>query len=142
MRRIAMAGSFALALMLGACAALQKQPPAEPPPLKLVTHAEPQAESTPAPPTGAEILAQQPAEVREAIEEHAKSGKWPMYKNARQVIYTYDQGPAPVVDCEPLRTTDIQLQAGETITDVAMGDTERWMATPGSSADPPEPVPR
>ena len=47
-----MAGSFALALMLGACAALQKQQPAEPPPLTLVTHAEAQAEPTPAPPTG------------------------------------------------------------------------------------------
>ena len=141
MRRIAMAGSFALALMLGACTALQNQQPAAPPPLTLVTHAEAQAEPTPAPPTGAEILAQQPAEVREAIEEHAKSGKWPMYKTARQVIYAYDQGPAPVVDCEPLRTTDIQLQAGETITDVAMGDTERWMATPASSGDPSDPVP-
>src|SRR5260370_28505617 len=141
MRRIAMAGRFGLGLMLGACAALQKQQPAEAPPLTLVTHAQPQAESTPAPPTGAEILAQQPAEVREAIEEHAKSGKWPLYKTARQVIYAYDQGPAPVVDCEPLRTTDIQLQAGETITDVAMGDTERWMATPASSGDPSDPVP-
>src|SRR5271166_1024038 len=141
MRRIAMAGSFALALMLGACTALQNQQPAAPPPLTLVTHAEAQAEPTPAPPTGAEILAQQPAEVREAIEEHDKSGKWPMYKTARQVIYAYDQGPAPVVDCEPLRTTDIQLQAGETITDVAMGDTERWMATPAASGDPRNAVP-
>ena len=42
MRRIAMVGSFA-ALMLGACASLQKQQPAEPPPLTLVTHAEAQA---------------------------------------------------------------------------------------------------
>ena len=58
MRRIAMVGSFAL--MLGACASLQKQQPAEPPPLTLVTHAEAQAEPTPAPPTGAELLAQQP----------------------------------------------------------------------------------
>ena len=64
-----------------------------------------------------------------------------MYKTDRQVLYAYDQGPAPVVDCEPLRTTDIQLQGGETITDVAMGDTERWMATPASSGDPSDPVP-
>ena len=64
-----------------------------------------------------------------------------MYKTDRDVLYAYDQGPAPVVDCEPLRTTDIQLQGGETITDVAMGDTERWMATPASSGDPSDPVP-
>ena len=141
MRRVATVASFALTLMLGACASLQKQQPAEPPPLTLVTQAEPQAEPTPAPPTGAEILAQQPAEVREAIEEHARSDQWTTYKTESQVIYAYDQGPAPVVDCEPLRTTDIQLQAGETITDVAMGDTERWMATPTSSGDPSDPVP-
>ncbi|MGO9469568.1 MAG: TrbG/VirB9 family P-type conjugative transfer protein [Isosphaeraceae bacterium] len=35
----------------------------------------------------------------------------------------------------------MQLQAGETITDVAMGDTERWMATPASSGDPTNPTP-
>ena len=64
-----------------------------------------------------------------------------MYKTDRRVIYAYDQGPAPLVNCEPLRTTDIQLQGGETITDVAMGDTERWMATPASSGDPSDPVP-
>ncbi len=139
MRRIAMVGSFAL--MLGACASLQTQRPAEPPPLTLVTHVEAQAEPTPVPPTGAELLAQQPAEVREAIKLHAKSGRWPMYKTDREVLYAYDQGPAPVVDCEPLRTADIQLQGGETITDVAMGDTERWMATPASSGDPSDPVP-
>jgi type IV secretion system protein TrbG len=130
-----MVGSFAL--MLGACASLQKQQPAEPPPLTLVTHVETQA----APPTAAEILAQQPTEVREAIKEHAESGRWPMYKTDREVLYAYDKGPASVVDCEPLRTTDIQLQGGETITDVAMGDTERWMATPASSGDPSDPVP-
>jgi type IV secretion system protein VirB9 len=45
------------------------------------------------------------------------------------------------VNCAPLRTTDLQLQRGETITDVAMGDTERWMATPASSGDPLNPVP-
>ena len=139
MRRIAMVGSFAL--MLGACASLQKQQPAEPPPLTLVTHVETQAQPTPVPPTGAELLAQQPTEVREAIKLHATSGRWPMYKTDREVLYAYDQGPAPVVDCEPLRTTDIQLQGGETITDVAMGDTERWMATPASSGDPSDPVP-
>src|SRR5208282_3703714 len=41
----------------------------------------------------------------------------------------------------PLRTTDIQLQPGETITDVALGDTERWMATPAASGDPRNAVP-
>ena len=46
MRRIVMTGAFTLALTLGACAA--KQPPT-PPPLNLVTEAEPKAEAPPAP---------------------------------------------------------------------------------------------
>ena len=90
MRRIAMAGSFALALTLGGCAALQdtrinasRERSAD------RAEAAPQAEATPTPLTGAEILAQQPAEVREAIKEHDQSGKWPMYKTARQVIYPF-----------------------------------------------------
>jgi hypothetical protein len=47
MRRTAIAGAFTLALTLAACAT--KQP--APPPLKLVTEAEPKAEAPPAPPT-------------------------------------------------------------------------------------------
>jgi type IV secretion system protein TrbG len=138
MRRIAIAGAFSLALTLGACAA--KQPPA-PPPLNLVTEAEPKAEAPPAPPTQKEILAEQRPEVQEAIKEHDKSGDWATYKTPAYTLYPYNEGPPPTVDCEPLRTSDIQLQPGETITDVAIGDSERWMATPASSGDPRNPVP-
>jgi hypothetical protein len=125
--------AFGLALMIGGCAA--KEPPA--PPLRLAVEA-PKPES---PPTSAEILAVQPPKVREAIREHEASGKWTVYRTTDDVLYPYDEGPQPVLDCAPLRTTDIQLQPGETITDVAMGDTERWMATPASSGDPRNPVP-
>ncbi|MGH7838871.1 MAG: hypothetical protein ACREQC_13755, partial [Candidatus Binataceae bacterium] len=104
MRRIAMAGAFTLALTLGACAA--KQPPA-PPPLKLVTEAEPKAAASPAPPNQAQLLAEQPTEVQEAVREHDKSGDWPKYKTPAYTLYPYDRGPEPVVDCGPLRTTDI-----------------------------------
>src|SRR5207245_1918100 len=51
------------------------------------------------------------------------------------------EGGEPIIDCAALRTTDIQLQPGETVTDLAVGDQERWMATPASSGDPREPVP-
>ena len=138
MRGVATAGTLTLALTLAACAAQQ---PSAPPPLNLVTEAPPQAEAAPAPPTGAELLAQQPSEVQEAIKEHRQDGKWPVYKTPELVLYPYREGPEPIIDCEPLRTTDIQLQPGETITDVAMGDTERWMATPAASGDPRNPVP-
>ncbi len=131
-------GSVTFAVLLSACAS-QQQPPA-PPPLKIVAEAaEPSA--TPPPLTGAQLLAQQPSEVQGAIKEHQEDGKWPVYRTVEYTLYPYNQEPAPVVDCAPLRTTDIQLQPGETITDVALGDTERWMATPAASGDPRNAVP-
>jgi type IV secretion system protein VirB9 len=133
------AGSLTLALVLSACASRQ-QPPT-PPPLKIVTEAPAEPRAAQPPPTGAQLLAQQPAEVQAAIKEHQQDGKWPVYRTAEYTLYPYDQEPEPVVNCAPLRTTDIQLQPGETITDVALGDTERWMATPAASGDPRNAVP-
>jgi type IV secretion system protein VirB9 len=127
-----------LALSMGGCAA---QAPPAPPPLKLAVEAPAPKPDAPPPPTAAQILAEQPAQVGDAIKQHDKNGKWPVYRTPGYVLYPYAEGPQPVVDCAPLRTTDIQLEAGETITDVAMGDTERWMATPASSGDPRNPVP-
>jgi type IV secretion system protein TrbG len=138
MRRIVMTGAFTLALTLEACAA--KQPPA-PPPLNLVTEAEPKAEASPTPPTVDQIIAAQLPEVQQAVKEHDKSGDWAIYRTPGYTLYPYNEGPQPALDCEPLRTSDIQLQPGETITDVAIGDSERWMATPASSGDPRNPVP-
>src|SRR5271166_3910983 len=143
MKRIGTVGSLALALTIGGCSAQQGHQnqsqaanvaPIEP-------EAAPQSEATPKLITGAELLAQQPSEVRAAYKDHDQNGQWATYKTPRYVLYPFSQGPDPIVDCEPLRTTDLQLQAGETITDVAMGDTERWMATPASSGDPSDPVP-
>jgi type IV secretion system protein VirB9 len=128
-----------LALLLSACAGQQQS--LAPPPLKIVTEAPAEPTVTPAPATGAQLLAQQPAEVQAAIKEHHQDGKWPVYRTAEYTIYPYNQKPEPAVDCAPLRTTDIQLQPGETITDVALGDTERWMATPAASGDPRNAVP-
>jgi len=138
MNVIKSAFAIGLAVSLTACAAQQ---PVAPPPLRIVTEAAPKAAATPAPPTGAELLAEQPPEVQQAIREHRDGGKWPVYRSAQFVLYPYGGASEPIVDCAPLRTTDIQLQPGETITDVAMGDTERWMATPAASGDPRNPVP-
>ncbi len=132
-------GTMTLALVLSACASQQQTP--APPPLKLVTEAPTDSSATPPPPTGAQLLAQQPAEVQAAIKEHQQDGKWPVYRTTEYTLYPYNQKPEPAVDCAPLRTTDIQLQPGETITDVALGDTERWMATPAASGDPRNAVP-
>jgi type IV secretion system protein VirB9 len=132
-------GTMTLALVLSACAT-QHQTPA-PPPLNLVTESPAEPSPTPPPPTGAQLLTQQSAEVQGAIKQHQQDGKWLVYRTAEYTLYPYNQKPEPTVDCAPLRTTDIQLQPGETITDVALGDTERWMATPAASGDPRNAVP-
>jgi type IV secretion system protein VirB9 len=79
--------------------------------------------------------------VQQAVKDHQQGQGWPVRKTAWGVLYPFGQESEPVIDCAPLRTTDIQLQPGETITDVALGDTERWMATPAASGDPGSPVP-
>jgi type IV secretion system protein TrbG len=134
---LAGAGLMSAGSMLNGCAA---RPAATPPPPKIAFEA-PQRSATPPPPTGAELLAVQPAEVREAVKQHEQHGRWPIYKKSDAILYPYGGGPSPIVDCAPLRTTDIQLGAGETVTDLALGDAERWMATPASSGDPHNPTP-
>src|SRR6266851_3762382 len=133
------AASVTLALLLSACASHQ-QPPT-PPPLKLVTESPSEPSATPPPLTGAQLLAQQPSEVQTAIKEHEQHGKWLVYRTAEYTLYPYNQEPEPTVDCAPLRTTDVQLQPGETIADVALWDTERWMTTPATSGDPRNAIP-
>lgn len=138
-KRLAIVGSlFFAASALSACAAKKPTPP---PPLEIVPEAVPQAEATPAPPTGQDLLAQQPPEVRAAIQQHDQDGTWETFREGESQLYPYDKGAEPVIDCEPLRSTDIQLEAGETITDVVMGDSERWQATPAASGDPRNPIP-
>jgi type IV secretion system protein VirB9 len=138
MKGIGKLGFVALSLTLGACTAQQ---PAPPPPLTLVTKAARPAEPEPAPLTGGQLLAQQPEEVQEAVKQHQQDGAWQVFKTPGHELDPYDEGQEPVVDCAPLRTTDIQLEPGETITDVASGDSERWLVTPASSGDPRNPTP-
>src|SRR6266852_8136172 len=138
MKFIGKFGFIALSLTLGACSANQAPPP---PPLTLVTKATRPPEPEPALLSGAQILAQQPKEVQEAIKQHQQDGAWQVYKTPRGALYPYDEGQEPAIDCAPLRTTDIQLEPGETITDVASGDSEGWLVTPASSGDPRNPTP-
>ena len=118
MMRFGMVGMGIVAVMLVGCAA--KQQPAASATADRARGAA-SAPAAPPPPTGAEILAAQPAEVREAVKEHDSKGKWPSYRTRSYVLYPYGEGPQPIVDCAPLRTTDIQLQPGETVTDLAIG---------------------
>jgi type IV secretion system protein VirB9 len=134
-------GMLMLSVTAAACATAK--PPAAPAPqVRIEVPPQPQVhDSSPPLPTGADLLSEQPAEVRQAVARHQAKGRWPSYVTPGYVLYPFNQAATPLVECAPLRTTDIQLAAGETITDVAIGDSERWMATPAASGDPHEPVP-
>jgi len=129
----------AILAVLSGCDTQRPTPNLPPPKIVSEAPAKPQRSAPVA--TGEQLLAHQPAEIQQAFKTHEEDGSWPVSKTGERTLYPYGQAPQPIVDCAPLRTTDIQLQPGETITDVAMGDTERWMATPASSGDPRNPVP-
>jgi P-type conjugative transfer protein TrbG len=48
------------------------------------------------------------------------------------IIYMYGE-VEPSVICSPLQVCDIELQAGETVQDVLVGDTVRWKVEPATS---------
>jgi len=137
MKSIVTVGCSALALTLSACSTQSSAPPR----LNLLTKGAPAPEPEPAPLTGAQLLAQQPEEVQEAIKQHQQGGKWSVHKTPSHELFPYAEGLEAIVDCAPLRTTDIQLEPGETITDLASGDSERWLVTPAASGDPRNPTP-
>jgi len=138
MKHAGIIAGMLLGCTLAGCATKKPTPP---PPLEIVPQIAPEAEATPAPPKAEDVLAQQPPEVRAAVQQYKQDGSWQVFTADQSQLYPYDKGTEPVIDCEPLRSTDVQLESGETITDVVMGDSERWQATPAASGDPRNPVP-
>jgi len=134
---IAVAIGSAVALALNGCSTT---PPAAPTAAQL----SPEPASTPALTpriTGAMILAQQPKEVQDAIKNY-QAGHWPLFHSAHGQLTPYSDRMDPVaVDCAPLHITDLLLEPGETVTDVALGDSERWLATPASGGNPTDATP-
>ena len=80
------------------------------------------------------------AEIRDAVESYRETGEAAVIKRNASVVYPFDQSQ-PDVRCSPLRACDIELQAGELVVGVAVGDAERWITSPLSSGDPDNPTP-
>ena len=122
------------------CAA---KPPASPPlaPAVHIEAAAPASRPVAQLPTGAQILASQPGAVRQAYAEHQSRGTWPVFRADGSLLVPYGYAHKAVIACAPLHTTDITLEAGETVTDVALGDSDRWQATPASAGNERNPTP-
>ena len=76
-----------------------------------------------------ELLDLDSPEVQAAMKEFTKSGKPPVIRNKDRRLVRFPYGHTdPVLYCKPLRVCDVELQAGEQVLDVALGDTEMWHA--------------
>jgi P-type conjugative transfer protein TrbG len=116
-------GLLAALLIAPGCAARKPAPPLELVPARLLEPA------PPAPPPES-ILDRQPKAVRAAIEDYAHSHEARVLREGITTLFPYDPNSQPVVECKPLRVTEIDLAPGESVNSVAAGDTERWIVTP------------
>jgi type IV secretion system protein TrbG len=114
-----------------------------PPPAPTAAQLAPEPQPKPAPHiTGKMILAEQPPEVQQAIQQHAAGQGWPSFKWPRERLVPYTDHATPLtIDVAPFQDVDLTLKPGEQIDGFALGDDERFMAAPMNSGDPASPTP-
>lgn len=80
-------------------------------------------------PDGFELVGPDDPALRAAMEEFQETGTPPVVRRSESgfVIFPFGESQ-PVLTCQPLRVCEIELQAGEEILDVALGDASRWHA--------------
>jgi len=96
--------------------------------------ATPTAESTsppPSPPAG-ELVQPDDPQVQAAMRAWKAGSPAPIIRTTEFIQYPYGLTEA-VVTCEPLRVCDIELDAGEEIQNLSIGDSSRWLAHPAFS---------
>jgi type IV secretion system protein VirB9 len=131
-RRLLPAFAFpALAVALG-CAQYPKAPrlgpqdfPNASPPPSRASQSSAKAPTNP----DVELLDLESPEIQAAMKEFEESGRPPLirHRDRRFVRFPYGYSD-PLLYCKPLRVCDLELQAGEQVLDVALGDTEMWHA--------------
>jgi len=89
-----------------------------------ITVAEP-----PAPPADdTALLGDDDPELAAAVRKFQETGKAPVVRKPGFVVFPYGERQ-PILYCKPLRICDIELEAGEGVLNVALGDSERWIAS-------------
>jgi type IV secretion system protein TrbG len=74
------------------------------------------------------LLADDDPELAEAVRRFRETGQAPIVRRPGFVVFPYGERQ-PILHCKPLRVCDIQLEAGEGVLHVALGDSERWIAS-------------
>lgn len=77
-----------------------------------------------APATGKFLYSDSP-DIQKAMNEYMDKGKAPIIRKPGFEIYPYEESE-PVMYCQPLRACDVELEAGEELLGIALGDTVRW----------------
>jgi type IV secretion system protein TrbG len=121
---------FALALLAG-CAA-QAAPPAMPD--ADLVRAMPVSETAKAQQTtsAAELVQPDDPEIQAAMRAWKSGQPAPIIRTTEFIQYPYGLIEA-IVTCEPLRVCDVELDAGEEVQNVSIGDTSRWLVHPAFS---------
>lgn len=76
--------------------------------------------------------------VVEATQAFLKSGTAPILDQALAELHPFGHS-IPSLRCAPLTVCDIELQPGETVLDIAIGDSTRWNLGQMTSGTPPAP---
>ncbi|PYM85164.1 MAG: P-type conjugative transfer protein TrbG [Candidatus Rokuibacteriota bacterium] len=96
---------------------------------------EPAGDPAPAPvPATAELVGPDDPEIQAAMQAWKAEGRAPIIRRDDFIQYPYGLTEA-VVSCQPLRVCDIELEAGEEILQVSLGDGSRWLASPAFSGE-------
>jgi len=104
--------------------------------------ADPKAQASPADPDGADYLGPERPLTAQQKASLAIAGKWreaalagaapPVAGSDGAVVFAFG-GTEPTVVCAVLQVCDIELQAGEQVNSINVGDSARWLITPAVS---------
>jgi type IV secretion system protein VirB9 len=113
----------------------------QPPPANYKTVTPPQAKQYP-PLSRPDYISRKPVNLNDKEKTALKlSNEWKarpinpvMVKNG-QILYVFG-ATMPSIICSPFMPSDVELQIGETVNDVVVADTARWMVNIGRSGQP------
>lgn len=132
-----------LTLVGGVGSARAGEPPESPAASEAAPQLEGANEASP-PPVGdqgtdvPQVSGPREGEVIDAVKRYRDTGRASVITRNDTARFPFGESQ-PLMRCTPLRACDIELQAGEVVTGVALGDTERWVTSPlesGAADDP------
>src|SRR5439155_12225256 len=83
-------------------------------------------------PSAGELVQPDDPEIQAAMRASNAGPPAPIIRTTEFIQYPYGLTEA-VVTCEPLRVCDVELDAGEEVQNVSIGDTSRWLVHPAFS---------